>query len=386
MIPILTIAGEHSGDNLGGSLLLELSKYKDFLFFGIGGEKMKAVGLQSIVEIEELTVIGLVAAAFKYRKLKKLAHQIVKLTKEKNCKHAILIDYPGFNLRLAEMLKKEISDIKIIFYVSPQIWAWKYERIYKIKQMIDLMLLLFPFEKEIYDKHNIPNEFVGHPIISEMPLRYASGKEITVSQNTKVITLMPGSRSAEIRRLLPPMLKASIKLVQHYKQKNICLEFLLPSISKKEENYILTTIEKHKQLEPSLKIQYQPNNSARCIEKAHAVIVASGTATLEVAYYEKPMVILYKTSWFTAFIARKFLLKIPYVGLVNVLSQKFICKELLQEDCTPENIMQETIQLLENETYKQEMIQNLHKLKISLGDGEPSKKGSSAILKRIFSE
>lgn len=386
MIPVLTIAGEHSGDNLGGSLLSELSKYKDFLFFGIGGEKMKAAGLYSVVEIEELTVVGLVAAAFKYRKLKRLANQIVCLTKEKNCKHAILIDYPGFNLRLAEMLKKEIPDIKIVFYVSPQIWAWKYERIYKIKEIIDLMLLLFPFEKEIYDKHNIPNEFVGHPIISEMPLRYASGQEIQVSKNSKVITLMPGSRSGEIRRLLHPMLKASLQLIQHYKQKNTELEFLLPAISKKEENYILTTIAKYKQIEPSLKIQYQPNNSARCIEKAHVVLVASGTATLEVAYYEKPMVILYKTSWLTAFIARKFLLKIPYVGLVNVLSQKFICKELLQEDCTPEKIFEETIQLLENESYRNEMIANLHKLKLSLGDGEPSKKGRAAILKWIFSE
>lgn len=386
MIPVLAIAGEHSGDNLGGSLLAELSKHKEFLFFGIGGEKMKAVGLHSIVEMEELTVVGLFAAISKYRKLKKLANQIVKLTKEKNCKHAILIDYPGFNLRLAEMLKKEIPDIKIVFYVSPQIWAWKYERIYKIKEIIDLMLLLFPFEKEIYDKHNIPNEFVGHPIISEMPLRYASGKEIQVSPHSKVITLMPGSRSGEIRRLLHPMLKASIRLVQYYKQKNIELEFLLPAISKKEENYILTAIEKYQQIEPSLKIQYQLNNSARCIEKAHAVMVASGTATLEVAYYEKPMVILYKTSWLTAFIARKFLLKIPYVGLVNVLSQRFVCKELLQEDCTPEKIFEETIQLLENKSYRNEMINNLHKLRLSLGDGEPSKKGRAAILKWIFSE
>ncbi|MCX8000826.1 MAG: lipid-A-disaccharide synthase, partial [Leptospiraceae bacterium] len=188
MNPVLVIAGEHSGDNLGGSLLAELSKYKEFYFFGIGGEKMKKAGLKSIVEIEELTVVGLVAAVFKYRKLKKLAHNVIQLVKERNCKHAILIDYPGFNLRLAEMLKKEIPNIKIVFYVSPQIWAWKYERIYKIKELVDLMLLLFPFEKEIYDKHEIPNEFVGHPIISEMPLRYAKGSEIQVTPNSKVIT------------------------------------------------------------------------------------------------------------------------------------------------------------------------------------------------------
>lgn len=386
MKPVLVIAGEHSGDNLGGSLLAELSKYKEFHFFGIGGERMKKAGLQSIVEIEELTVIGLVAAIFKYRKLKKLAHNVIQLTKEKNCKHAILIDYPGFNLRLAEMLKNEIPDIKVVFYVSPQIWAWKYERIYKIKKLVDLMLLLFPFEKEIYDKHEIPNEFVGHPIISEMLLRYAKGKEVQVSPNSKVITLMPGSRSSEIHRLLKPMLEASLSLIQYYKQKNVELEFLLPSISKKEEAYILKTIQKYKQLEPNFKIQYHSDNSARCIEKADLVLVASGTATLEVAFYEKPMVILYKTSWLTAYIARKYLLKIPYVGLVNVLSQKFICKELLQEDCTPQKIFEESIRLLEDKTYRTEMIQNLHNLKMSLGDGEPSVKGAKAILKRIFSE
>jgi lipid-A-disaccharide synthase len=384
MKPILIIAGEHSGDNLGAGLMKALlENSQEIEFFGIGGEQMKALGLESLANMEELTVIGFVAAALKYRKLKQIAKNIVKLTLSKNCQYVILVDYPGFNLALAEMLKKANPSIKIIFYVSPQIWAWKYKRIFKIKKLVDLMLLLFPFEKEIYDKHEIPNVFVGHPIVVEMPKRLTQGREIFTDLQSRVICLMPGSRSGEIRRLLVPILETAVLLTQHYTSKNQKLEFLLPGISQKEEAHILQQIEIYTSKYPNLKIHYHPNNSAKCIEKSEAVIVASGTATLEVAYLEKPMVIIYKTSWLTAFLARKFFLLIPYVGLVNVLSQKFICKELLQEECTPKNIFEETLKLLEDFSYREEMIKNLRSLKQSLGCEDPSYKASQAILKLI---
>lgn len=383
MNPILIVAGEHSGDNLGGGLMKSLKKEKPSLrFIGIGGEKMKQEGLKSIVELEDLTVIGFVAAAIKYRKLKSIAKQLVELAIKENCKQVILVDYPGFNLALAEMLKEKIADIKIIFYVSPQIWAWKFKRIYKIKKLVDLMLLLFPFEKEIYEKHEIPNVFVGHPLVQEMEERLKAGKDIQVPEQTRVICLMPGSRSGEIKRLLVPMLDTAVLLYQHYQSKNQKLLFLMPGISKKEEERILSTIKIYTKKYPELNIQYEHNNSAKCIEKSEAVVVASGTATLEVAFFEKPMVITYKASWLTAFLARKFLL-IPYVGLVNVLSGRFICRELLQENCIPAGIFAETIKLLDDQKYREEMISNLQHLKNSLGDGNPSEKASEAILKLL---
>lgn len=383
MSPILIVAGEHSGDTLGAGLMKAiLLKNPDWKFFGIGGEKMQTLGLESMVNMEDLTVIGFVAAALKYRKLKKIANDLVEVAKTKECKYVILVDYPGFNLALAEMLKKTDPNLKIIFYVSPQVWAWKYKRIYKIKRLVDLMLLLFPFEKEIYDKHEIPNVFVGHPLVMEMNERIHNGREIQLTPKSRVICLMPGSRSGEIRRLLEPMLETAVLLQKHFSAQNQTLEFLIPGISQREEGFILEMIQVFRNENPGLHIHYEPLNSAKCIEKSEAVIVASGTATLEVAYFEKPMVITYKASWFTAFIARKFLL-IPYVGLVNVLSQKFICRELLQEECTPENIFEETIRLLEDKTYREGMIQNLRSIKESLGSGDPSLKAREAILKLI---
>ncbi len=377
---ILMIAGEHSGDSLGGELLLELRNNNlNCNYFGIGGNEMIAQGLKSLSNIEELNVMGFSRALLKYRSLKKIANNIVKECKLNNVKIAILIDYPGFNLELAKMLKKDIKDIKIIFYVSPQIWAWKFNRIFKIKQNVDLILLLFPFEKKIYDKYNIDNVVVGHQLMSKMKSNYDEGKEIITVKDSLVITLMPGSRTGEITRLLEKMLDTAVLIAKEYEN----AEFIIPNINDKEDSYIQNKIKIY-QDKYNLKIQYQFHNSARSIEKADLVILASGTATLEVAYFKKPMIILYINSFITHFIGKR-LLQIPYVGLVNILSEKFICKEFLQSDCNPKNIFIETNRILKDNSYREEMIKNVSLVKEGLGSGDSSKKSATAILKLISS-
>jgi lipid-A-disaccharide synthase len=379
---ILLVAGEHSGDSLGGELIRSLKQKNSSLqFFGIGGDQMKSEGLDSLADIEELAVIGFGAIVFKYRKLKSIATSIVEKAISKNCKMIILIDYPGFNLALAKMFKDKIPDCKIVFYVSPQIWAWRYNRIFKIKKLVDLMLLLFEFEKEIYDKHSIPNVVVGHPVVNQIQEKFQSGKEINTTQE-EIITLMPGSRSGEIKRLLIPLLDSAVLLMEEHKKKGKDTLFLIPGISSKDEDYILETIQLYKAKYPNLQLQYEFQNSARCIEKSKLVLLASGTATLEVAYFQKPMVIIYKGSWLSFYIGMK-LLRIPYVGLVNILSGKFICKELLQSECTPENIFQEALRILTDKAYREEMEQNLKKVKQSLGKGDSSQIAADSILKLI---
>ncbi|MCB1177514.1 MAG: lipid-A-disaccharide synthase, partial [Leptospiraceae bacterium] len=352
-------------------------------FFGIGGELMIKNGLNSLEDMEDLAVIGFTAALFKYRKLKGIAKKLVQKVGELNCKYIILVDYPGFNLALAKMLREKYKDIKVIFYVSPQIWAWRYKRIFKIKKLVDLMLLLFPFEKEIYDKHEIPNVVVGHPLVNQIKEKFESGKEITFPEGTdEIICLMPGSRSGEIRRLFIPLLDSAVILFNEYKKKNKNIIFLVPGISSKEESYILDNINLYKTNNPGLHISYEFQNSAKCIEKSKLVLLASGTATLEVAYFKKPMVIIYKGNPMSFYLGMK-LLDIPYVGLVNILSRKFICKELLQKDCTPEKITDEALLLLNDNNYYNEMVENLSTVKDGLGKGDSSILAAEAILKLI---
>ncbi|MCP5511926.1 MAG: lipid-A-disaccharide synthase [Leptospiraceae bacterium] len=379
------VCGEHSGDNLGSGLMRELKTLNsNFSFFGIGGNGMIDLGLQSFSNIEDLNVIGLVGALLKYRKLKKIANGLVQEAIERNCKTVILIDYPGFNLALAGMLKKQIKDIKVIFYVSPQIWAWRYNRIYKISKLIDLMLLLFPFEKKIYDKHGIPNKLVGHTVVNNVKLAYQSGTDIPLPENSYPITIMPGSRSSEVKRLLDPILESSMEINKILREKQMNPVFLLPNINIKEESLIREKIDEFKKIDPTLNIVYIFNNSARAIALGNFVILSSGTATLEVAMFEKPMIILYKNSFFTHFIGKR-VVSIPYIGLVNILSESFICKEFLQEECNPNNIVREAMKIIEDKDYRLEMVRNIQKVKMGLGDGRSSQIAAGAIVELISS-
>ncbi|HMY66830.1 MAG TPA: lipid-A-disaccharide synthase [Leptospiraceae bacterium] len=382
---ILTVAGEHSGDLLCGELLQFLkSRNSDLEFIGIGGETMLKEGLQSYADIEDMAVIGFTGILSKYFKLRKLAKRLVDAAKEKNITEAILIDYPGFNLALAEMLKKAIPGFKVIFYVSPQIWAWRYNRIYKIKERVDHMLLLFQFEKKIYDRHEIRNTVVGHPLVNRIQTELQAGKELSLPKRDFTVCLMPGSRSGEIRRLLADMLASASEIRKRLSAENKSVLFLVPSISEKEEKYILDSIEEIRKENPELEIQYHYKNTLRCIEKSDMVILASGTATLEVACFEKPMVILYKNSMFTHWLGKKLVL-IPYVGLVNVLSERFICREFLQEDCNPQNITEESMKILRDEAYRKKMTEDIILVKKSLGDGKASEIAGNSILELISS-
>ncbi len=368
---ILIIAGEHSGDLLGADLMRSLPK--EFQFFGIGGKEMKKQGMVSKFEMESLSVIGFTGILTKYFPLKKIAKSLVDEAKLKNIKYAILIDYPGFNLYLAEKLKEQ--NIKIIFYVSPQIWAWRFKRIFKIQKLVDLILLLFPFEKKIYDKYNINSRFVGHPLSDRMEEKLKIEKDFKTSKNKRKICIMPGSRKGEIRRLLIPILD-SLRII---KQKtNEELELFLPNINSSEESYIFSILENYN----DLKIDYYFDKTARCIQNSDVVIVASGTATLEVAYFEKPMVIIYQLSTISYLIGKAMVLT-EYVGLVNILSEKEICKELIQSNCNKENISKEVLRLFTDKDYYSEMKNNLSKVKKSLGKNA-SKKASETILELIY--
>lgn len=378
----LIVCGEPSGDLLGANLIEELRKTGgDFSFMGIGGNEMIRSGFSSLYDIESLSVIGFTGILTKYFPLKRIAKDLVEKAVENNVRYAILIDYPGFNLHLAEKLREK--GIKIIFYVSPQIWAWRFKRIFKIRDCVDLMLVLFPFEKKIYDEYNVNSEFVGHPLCTRMKEKVETEKPISIKKDIITICLMPGSRSGEITRLLDPLLDSAVKIKKEFDSQKKDVQFILPNINKSQEEYILEKLKLAKE-EWNLRVEYFFDNTAKCLEACDLVILSSGTATLEVTYFEKPMIIIYKMSFISFQIGLR-LVTTKDVGLVNILAGKRICQEFLQNEANGENIFKEAMRILNDDEYRFEMIGQIKDVKMSLGDGNAGKKASGAILKLIQS-
>ncbi|TGK51962.1 lipid-A-disaccharide synthase [Leptospira kanakyensis] len=379
---ILVIAGEHSGDLLGADLLQELSILEpEYKFYGIGGEGMIGHGLESMEELEQLSVIGFSEALKKYSFLKKIFYRVLEETSRRPTKLAILIDYPGFNLRLAKELKQR--GIPSVFYVSPQIWAWKFNRIYFIKEQIALMLTLFRFEEEIYTEYGVNAKFVGHPITKRIPEKLKKEPVITEklpdSHHGYSVGLLPGSRKGEIRRLIDPILGTAALLHEKCKLEKKKIVFLLPNINAKEESFILEKIEALKQVHPDIQIHYLWNASLRVMETSDLLLIASGTATLEGLYFETPMVILYKVSLFT-YLLGSLLMRSKFIGLANILSGEEVCREITQNECQPKYIFEEAWKILSNAKLRNKMKGILRDAKErELGTTNASKKAAKEI-------
>lgn len=365
--PVLIVAGEHSGDLLGGDVIRALGRLGIKQFFGTGGESMKSGGCELIMDVDAMAVMGFVDALRNYRRLKKLALTLVEEAKTRGAKTAVLIDYPGFNLKLAGWLKD--AGIRVVFLVSPQLWAWHYSRIEKIKKSVDLMLVLFEFEKRIYEAAGVQCECIGHPMIRRIPEQLAKEPPVALKRG-KTITLMPGSRRSEIKGLLPAILGAARILKEQFPG----LRFLLPNINKDLEGWIQEQIQEF----PELKVEYMRDRSLRCLEACDLVLVASGTATLETAFFLRPMVIVYRTGWVNLILA-SMLMRTRYVGIVNILARKPVALELLQTEVTPENIALEAARILEDDPYRRGIIAELEFIKKSLGTGNPAEKAARAI-------
>ncbi len=327
------IAGEHSGDIYGGMLAKAISKKDpDALFYGIGGDKMKEQEVELTVHIKELAIMGLWQI---FAKITTLIHTYVlciKTIKKIQPDVVVLIDYGGFNLKIAKWAKT--NNFKVVYYILPKVWAWNEKRILKIKKYVDKALLIFPFEKEWYHKYEIPHAYVGNPQIEyleQMPHRKINFK------NTNLITLMPGSREQEVKRMLPIMLKAAKNFTRY--------QFVILQASNLPNKLYETIIAK----------TYAPNAhlvkniEKSTLEKSIAAIVKSGTSTLQVALTNTPQIVCYKTSAFNYFIF-KYLVRVTvkYISLPNLIMDREIVKELIQQDMTSETISQCLSELLNN--------------------------------------
>lgn len=326
------LAGEASGDLLGAKLIHSLREHcPKAQIEGIGGPAMIAAGCESLFDIEQLAVMGFIEPLLRLPDLIKLRHNIYHHFLKHRPDIFIGIDAPDFNIGLELKLRR--AGIPVIHYVSPSVWAWRQRRVHKIAQAVDLMLTLLPFETKFYEKHHVPVRYVGHPLAQQIPFepdKLTARRALCLDENATYIALLPGSRQQEIRYLAEPFLLAAKKILTYYPH----LKFITSHIN--EQRY-QQFHDYFKQYAPDLPLEFFTRRSHDVMAAADIVVVTSGTATLETMLYKKPMIIAYKMSGFT-YLLGKILVKVPHIGLPNLLAEERIVPELIQQEVTAENI------------------------------------------------
>ena len=369
------VVGEVSGDTLGVKLMRSFREQGiDAEFEGIGGPQMIAEGFKSYYPMEILSVMGIVEVLKDLKKLFAVRDGLVELWTAQPVDVFIGIDAPDFNLRLSKTMKEKNLPIKTVQYVSPSVWAWRQGRVHGIKKTIDLVLCLFPFEKNFYQQYGVPAAFVGHPLAKQLPLNNSvqdAKRNLGLDPEKTYIALLPGSRRGEVERLLPLVLGSAQILSTKYPD----VEYLIPAINDARKTQIESSVA---QCDPALiaKLHILENsdtesNVGRMVMSASDIVaLASGTATLEAMLLHRPMVTFYKLNTLTYFIA-KFLVKIPYYSLPNIIAGKKVIEELIQKQATPERLAQEIESLMNKEKSQIQVMQHLsmHKRLIS-GDTE----------------
>jgi lipid-A-disaccharide synthase len=365
---ILIVAGEASGDLHGAALVREIKKLDPTVSVqGIGGKRLAEAGVDILVPSSELAVVGLTEVFSKLSKIYQARRDMRRLLKLTRPDLLILIDFPDFNISLARTAKH--FNVPVLYYVSPQLWAWRSGRAKKLAARIDKMAVILPFEKEFYRKTgvDIDVEYVGHPLMDAIPSGLDGTTiswELGLVKGGPVIGLLPGSRTAEIKNILPSMLGAAEILSEH----NNNLQFILPLASTITKGLIDSFIDR-----TSLKIIVSQKDIYSILGVCDLALVASGTATLETALMGVPMVVAYRVSPLS-FRIGKMVVKTPHVSLVNLIAGGEIVPELLQDDVTPQKLAERASAILENDAYRREMIVNLKKVKESIGGRGASEK------------
>lgn len=376
----MLVAGEASGDAHAAKLvsaLRENSPETIFEFFGATGAKMREAGVETVVNADNMAIVGLPEIARALPMFWK-AFQVLKQTARTRKPDAvILIDFPDFNLKLAKTLKKQ--KLKIIYYISPQIWAWRQYRIKTIKNSVDLLLTILPFEKNWYARQGVSHvEYVGNPLAREV-YSTASKAEFCAEHNldsTKpIIALLPGSRHKEISRIMPVLLETAVLM----ENTNSALQFIIALASARHQPEIDEAKRKISTAPKNLTVVQ--NETWNAVRASDAAAVTSGTATLETAILNTPMAIVYQTSALNYKLLRP-LITVEHFGLINLIARERLAKELIQDDFTPEKLSAELFRLLETEN-NQKTREKFKEVTETLGKGGASKRAAEAILKLL---
>ena len=367
----MIITGEVSGDLIGASLIRELKSLKpDLKITGIGGDKMKSAGMDLIYHTNQMAFLGFVEVVKHLPFIRKVQKNLLDVIKKEKINCVVLIDYPGFNLSIAKKLKP--LGVKIIYYVSPQLWAWAKGRVKKIRELVDIMLVVFPFEVEFYKKENVNVEYVGHPLVERInQYKFLSRDEFfskfNLDRQKEILLVMPGSRKQEVKEIFPEVIKSANKLAIDYnmqvvvaRSKNISEKYF----QQNNDSGKFITIEDH---------------NYELMKYSHFGIIKSGTSTLEAGFFALPMIVVYKTNPLTYMIGKQ-LVKLDRIGMVNILLDEMVVPELIQSDASSAKIIDTASKILSDKQVYENIKLKLGKVKEQLGTDGASKRAAKSIL------
>ncbi|MBU2499097.1 MAG: lipid-A-disaccharide synthase [Proteobacteria bacterium] len=372
---ILIVAGEASADLHGSHLVRAIKRMDpDVTFWGIGGKKMEVEGVKIIVPSSEMAVVGLTEVLSRIHVIIRAYRKLKAILKKDRPDLLILIDYPDFNISLAGSAKR--FKIPVLYYIGPQVWAWRRGRVRKLARRVDRMAVILPFEEDFYRKRGMVVTYVGHPLMDEHPHVGEKSKTIEdlgLENGAPIIGLLPGSRREEVINLLPAMIGAAEIL--HLRHPD--LQALLPLASTLSPDLIEVMTSQSR-----VPIKIYSGDSYKALSVCDLALVASGTATLETAIMGVPMVILYKVSRLSYWIGRM-VIRVPYIGLTNLVAGREIVPELIQDEVTPEKIAQEALAILEGSQVRENMVKDLRGLKERVGKGPASEKTAKIALEMM---
>ncbi|MEI8208748.1 MAG: lipid-A-disaccharide synthase [Methylococcales bacterium] len=374
-LSIMFSAGESSGDQHAANLFLELKKRRsDIKGFGMGGTKMAQAGVDINYDSAGIGVIGVIEVLKHYGEIRRALKRMQQLVSTERPDLLVCVDYKEFNLKLARYAKQR--GIKVLFYVSPQVWAWRPGRVKTYGKAIDMMAVIFPFETAYYDAEQVPVRYVGHPSVDKVRPQQSREEDMSrfgLDEKEPVVGLLPGSRINEINRLLPVMLDAAEKL--NARLPNI--QFILPQADSIDDDLLKNHLSRS-----AIKITIIKNRPYDVIQCCDAVMTSSGTATLEIALLGVPMVITYKLAPITYWLGR-LLVNTAFIGLPNIVFGSGFIKELIQHEATADNLVKEIEKILVDKPYADQMRINLHKVKQQLGSGGGSKNMAELVLEML---
>lgn len=369
---ILIITGEASGDLHGANLAKALKDLDPTVsLVGIGGAAMAEAGVQLVRDIGKFDIIGMVGPSAIAAVVRRFL-AMRRLFRSEPWDAVVFIDHPGLNLRYAYFAKA--AGLRVLYYIAPQVWAWRPGRIHWIKRRVDHVMVILPFEKAIYDRAGIPCTFVGHPLLDAVAPEYDRARlrrKFQLEPQGRVIGLLPGSRSGEVEALLPIILDAAEKLLRREPK----TQFILAQASTIQDNLLQPLL--HRSRVPVTVVKEQ---ASEVMAVSDLVLVASGTATLQAAVVGTPMVLLYRTTWATYWFARV-LIRVNWIGLVNLVANRGIVPELIQQEATATRLSQEAFRLLGDPKAYQEMKSALLDVRCALGDPGASQRAAAVVLK-----
>lgn len=375
---VFVVAGEASGDHHAARMIEEMHGLApDLHFVGIGGEAMQRAGAEILVDSAEMAVVGLVEVLANYRFLKGVLDRMRQELRVRRPDLLILVDYPDFNLRLAETAQE--LGIKVLFYISPQVWAWRRKRVYRIKKLVDMMAVVFPFESAFYEEAGVPVRFVGHPLVDEVDSavdQQGARQAFGLETGRPVLGLFPGSRRSEIKRLLPILLTTAERI----RQQRPDVQFILPRASTVSEAFIAPYLAK-----AQIPLTVIPGRAHDVMRACDAIVCASGTVTLEIALMKVPMVVIYRISPLSYQILSR-MVKLDHIALCNIVAGERVVPELIQHEATPARISEQALQLLNDSDLAAQMRQAMETVQRNLGEGGASHNVARLALEMLAAE